>query len=346
MRSVRLYQLVAVLLVLQSCLRPLRSFQRTPQPAPPDYSNERYWAALPEKYDSADFQLKEYGIIDNQKNAKADLFFIIPSNYVSGTKWNVSLDDSIANRETDTLFCRLLASAFNESCKIYVPRYRTAVLYSYFTPIKKNSKAAFDLAYQDVRNAFQYYLKYYNKGRPIVIASDSQGTDYAVRLLKEFFDNENSNGLKKQLVEAYLIGMPVYDTTFKVIKPSSYPTHTGGFVTWNSVTHHTNTFYGRPVGTIVGVNPLNWKMDTTHVAASENKGSLPMTANKIDMGVADAKLARSGFLWVSKPDRTELEYPDIHSFYYHKNDYLFFYANIRENVKVRVEQFLKERSKH
>jgi hypothetical protein len=346
MRSEGLYKLVALCLVLQSCLRPVRSFKNTPQPFPPDYSNERYWAALPEKKDSADFQLTDYGIVDKQKDAKADLFFIIPSNYISGTKWNVSLDDSLANRETDTLFCRLLASAFNESCRIYVPRYRTAVLYAYFSPFKKNSKAAFDLAYQDVKNAFQYYLKHYNKGRPIVIASDSQGTDYAVRLIKDYFDDENKSELKKLFVEAYLIGMPIYDTTFKVIKPSSYPTHTGGFVTWNSVRYHTNTFYGRPVGNIVGVNPLSWKIDTSYVPVSQNKGSLPMKADKIDAGVADAKLAPSGFLWVSKPDRTELEYPDINSFYYHKNDYLFFYANIRENVKVRVEQFLKQHDKN
>ncbi len=344
MRPGSLYKLVILLSLFQSCLHPITPFIRTRQPLPPDYSKEKYWAALPDRLDSADFQLKRYGIIDRQKNAKADAFFVSPSNYLSGMKWNVSVDDSLANLETDTISCKLLASAFNGSCKVYVPRYRSAILYSYFTPIKKNSKAAFDLAYEDVKQAFLYYLEHYNKGRPIVIASDSQGTDYAIRLVKDFFDRES--GLKQQFVEAYLIGRPIYDTTFKMIRPSSYPTHIGGFVTWNSVSYHTNTFYGKPVGKIVGINPLSWKMDTAHIPASQNKGSLPISANKIDMGVADAKLAKSGFLWVSKPDRTEQEYPDINSSYYHKNDYLFFYMNIRENVKQRVEQFLKEKKEN
>jgi hypothetical protein len=322
------------------CLHPIRSFKRTGQPDPPDYSSEKYWAALPDKLDSADFQLKKYGVIDGQKNAKADVFFIAPTNYLSGMKWNVSVDDSMANATTDNIACKLLASVFNGSCKVYAPRYRSAILYSYFAPNKKNTKAAFNLAYDDVKKAFLYYLKNYNHGRPIVIASHSQGTDYGVRLVKEFFDKDTI--LRKQLVEAYLIGRPIYDTTFKLIKPSDSPKSTGGFVTWNTVSYNTNSFYGEPVGDIIGINPLSWKRDTVYFPVTYNKGSLPFTADRLDMTVADAKVALSGFLWVHKPDRTEEEYPGTNSFYYHKEDYAFFYMNIRDNVKERVEEFLKK----
>ncbi len=327
-----------------SCLHPILPFKYTQKPSPPDYALKKYWAALPNKIDSADFQLKKYGVVDGQKDANADVFFIPPTNYLSGMKWNVSVNDSIANAETDKIACKLLASAFNESCKVYVPRYRSAILYSYFAPIKKNAKAAFDLAYQDVKNAFLYYLKHYNNKRPIVIASHSQGTDYGVRLVKEFFDKDTV--LKDQLVEAYLIGRPIYDTTFKIIKPSYSATHTGGYVVWNSVSYHTNTFYGNPVGNVIGVNPLSWQGDTAYVAAENNKGGLPFTADMIEPSIVDAKLAPSGFLWVHKPDRKEDEYPGLTSFYYHKNDYAFFYMNIRENVKQRIEIYLKQKQKN
>src|SRR5690349_309898 len=76
-----------------SCMVPLRSFKHTPIPSPPDYSQRRYWAALPDQKDSADFQLPAYGIIDGQKNARADVFFIPPTNYVSGSHWNASVED-------------------------------------------------------------------------------------------------------------------------------------------------------------------------------------------------------------------------------------------------------------
>jgi len=331
---------LAVGVILLSCVIPLRSFKHTPQPSPPDYSLQKYWAALPDKKDSADFQLKEYGLIENQKNAKADVFFVAPANYLTGRHWNVSVDDSLANKVTDTTGCKLEASVFNECCRVYVPRCRSAILYSYFAS-KKNSKQATTLAYNDVKNAFLYYMKHYNKGRPIVIASHSLGTDYAIRLVKEFFDKDSV--LNKQLVVAYLIGRPIYETTFKFIKPSYSATQTGGYVVWNAVSYRTNTFYGNPVGKIIGVNPLSWKGDTAYVPVSCNKGSLPITAKKIDMNVADAKLAPSGFLWVHKPPRSTEEYPGVNTPYYHKNDYLFYYMNIRENVKQRVEEFLKEK---
>jgi hypothetical protein len=291
--------------------------------------------------DSADFQLVHYGVVDGQKHAKADVFFIPPTNYVVGRTWNIGVDDSTANAVTDNVGCKLLASSYNGSCKVYVPRYRTAIFYSYIAP-GKNARQAFDLAYSDVRNAFLYYMKHYNKGRPIVIAAHSQGTDYAVRLLKQFFDKDTV--LKRELVAAYLIGRPVYDTTFKLLKPMESPGETGGFVTWNSVSYHTNTFYTDPVGKIIGINPLSWKRDTAYMPETFNKGGLPFTASSIDTAIVDAKLAKSGFLWIHPPKKSLNEYPGINGFYFHKDDYAFFYMNIRENVALRVNQFLMKQT--
>lgn len=331
-----------VVLAAGSCIAPVRSFKHTPKPSAPDYANARYWAALPERKDSADFQLRAFGVIDGQQHAKVDAFFIPPTNYVVGKYWNVNVDDSVANAETDNIGCKLLASAYNGSCKIYAPRYRTAIFYSYIAP-GKNARMAFDLAYEDVRNAFIYYLKHYNKGRPFVIAGHSQGTDYAIRLLKDFFDKDTV--LNEKLVAAYLIGRPVFDTTFKQLKPMDAPGQTGGYVSWNSVSYHTNTFYGDPVGKIIGVNPLSWKRDTAYVSKTYNKGGLPFTAVRIDTAIVDAKLAPSGFLWVHVPSAASSdEYPGINTFYFHKDDYAFFYMNIRENVAFRVKQYLAQQS--
>jgi len=49
---------------------------------------------------------------------------------------------------------------------------------------------AFDLAYEDIKTAFEFYLKNHSHGRPIIIASHCQGTLYPGRLLKEFFENK------------------------------------------------------------------------------------------------------------------------------------------------------------
>lgn len=336
-------KIAALLSILfSSCLIPLRSFKHTKQPLPPDYSKRIYWAGLPDKLDSCDFQLPEFGIVDGQKKAMADVFFIPPTNYLSGQRWNASVNDSLSRELNQKIGCKLQASAFNGSCKVYVPHYRTAILYSYFAIRKKNGRQAFALAYSDVRAAFLYYLKHYNKGRPIIIASHSQGTDYAVTLVREFFDKDTL--LNKKLVAAYLIGRPIYDTTFRRMKLMNSPSEIGGYVTWNSVSYRTNTFYGDPVGDILGVNPLSWKADTAYVPREKNLGGLPFTANRVDSQVVDAKIAPSGFLWVHAPvlSKPLNHYPGMNTFYYHKNDYQFFYMNIRQNVKTRIEAYFKK----
>ena len=332
--------LLIIVITIGSCVRPYKLFKYTEQPHPPNYAKRKYWAALPGKKDGADFQIKKKGIINRQKSAKVDVFFIPPTNYLEGTKWNASVDDTALTNLTANIYGKYLLSVFNGSCKVYSPHIRSANIAAYFAD-KTNGGAAFNLAYEDVRKAFLHYLKYYNNGRPIIIAGHSQGTDYAIRLLKEFFDSNND--LNKKLVEAYLVGRPIYDTTFKYIKPSEYASHTGGYVGWNSVSYHTNTFYGNPVGEIIGVNPLSWKRDTAYVPKSKNKGSLQFYTDIIDDTLVDAKLAPSGFLWVNKPkDRTAKQYLGINSFYYHKNDYAFFYMNIRENVQLRVNEYLRK----
>jgi hypothetical protein len=336
--------LLFVLIFITKCAIPLRSFKNSKIPKAPNYNSYSYWASLPFMKDSADFELPEYGVEDQQNQAKVDVFYIHPTNYISGSRWNASFTDSTTRANTDIQACKFQASVFNASCKIYAPRFRAAIFFSYFAP-KKSADAAFDLAYKDVKEAFIYYLKHYNKNRPIIIASHSQGTDYGIRLIKDFFDNNKA--LSKKLVAAYLIGRPIYDTTFKTIKLSVNEYQTGGYVTWNSVSENTNTFMGEPVGNIVGVNPLSWKTDTVHVAASKNNGSLPFSFLKIEKQKFGAKLAPSGFLWVDVPKNTSNDdYKGTITPYYHFNDYSFFYMNIRENVAKRIESYYKSDKKN
>ena len=82
---------------------------------------------------------------------------------------------------------RYQASVFNRSCRVYAPRYRQAIV-RVFKEESKDGKKALDLAYRDVKRAFQYYLDHYNQNRDFIIASHSQGTLHCTRLLKEMID--------------------------------------------------------------------------------------------------------------------------------------------------------------
>jgi hypothetical protein len=42
-----------------------------------------------------------------------------------------------------------------------------------------------------VKDAFEYYLKNYNNGRPIIIAGHSQGSGHGARILKDYLMEKN-----------------------------------------------------------------------------------------------------------------------------------------------------------
>lgn len=146
-------------------------FNANDQPAAPDYSQEKYWSALPFRKDAADvIPGGEQWIDDSLK--QVDVFYIYPTVYTSGNTWNSDDNDAAQNKRVDTKPVHYQASVFNASCRVYVPRYRQAILKSFYN--KEEGAKALDFAYQDVKRAFQYYMEHYNHGRPIIIASHSQ----------------------------------------------------------------------------------------------------------------------------------------------------------------------------
>src|ERR1043165_7712169 len=88
------------------------------------------------------------------------------------------------------------------------------------------------LAFSDVCNAFEYYIAHYNKGRPFIIASHSQGTWHAEELLKKYIDGKE---LQKLFVAGYLIGGNVKKDAFTHLKIMTSPKETGGVVCWRTV---------------------------------------------------------------------------------------------------------------
>jgi hypothetical protein len=333
----RNYKYISVLIIsfgLQSCLFPPRAFEKSRHPKAPDYSKQEHWAALPSKEDKADLTIPNTGVIDKQSEAKADVFFIHPTTYRAGPIWNARLNMRMVNKRTDRLSMLYQASAFNGSCRVYAPRYRQASLVTYIEK-KGNAPKVFGLAYQDVRQAFLYYLNNYNQGRPFIIAAHSQGTDHAIRLINEFIKKDSA--LYGRFIVAYLIGRPINNKSVTAIQPCDSAEQCKCYNAWNVVPWGDSLLFRARARSLVSVNPLTWKRDTAYAPHSLNLGGLPLNHKFIDVGVADAKVAANGLVWVHRPKyRSNRDYLYIESNSFHTVEYNLFYMNIRENVKQRV----------
>ncbi len=303
----------------------------------PDYSNLNYWAAHPWKKDPSDSVPKP--LLKNfVKDLVVDVFFVHPTTLTANndTRWNAPIDDSVINAKTDFGSILYQASVFNEQCRVFAPRYRQAHLKAFYTN-EKAATEAFEMAYQDVKAAFEFYLANYNGGRPVIIASHSQGTKHAAHLLKDFFDGKT---LQNKLVCAYIIGLPVPENYFTNIPACKNANNTGCVVSWRTYkTGYTEpNFVAKENFKAIVVNPLSWSTDSNYVPAKNNKGGVLQNFNKIAPHVVDAQV-HNNILWTSKPDVFGKIFFTQKNF--HVGDINLFYMNIRENVKERIGAFWK-----
>jgi hypothetical protein len=302
----------------------------------PDYSKLQYWAANPYKKSLCD---STPAPIRNTffKDSSVDVFFLHPTSFEdkNDTRWNADINDSAINVKTDYNTILYQASAFNE-CRIFAPRYRQAHLRAYYSKDTGSALAAFDLAYLDLKNAFQYYMQHYNNGRPVIIASHSQGSTHAQRLLKEFFDGKP---LKNKLVAAYVIGMYIPENTFSDLKQCKDSLQTGCVIGWRSFKNgYEPDFIKKEKTRCYVTNPLTWDSGNEYAPKEMNLGAVLTKFNKLRLHAADAQI-HGNVLWLNKPHFPGRIFLLIKN--YHIGDINLFYMNIRENVHARIAAYRK-----
>lgn len=314
-----------------------------------DYSKLDYWAAHPNKNDPSD-SVPAPLIADFISDTTTDVFFLHPTTYldnkllkeppseISSPLWNADITNDALNSKTDNSTILYQGSIFNKAGRIFAPRYRQANYYAYFTRDTLNARSAFAVAYRDIEQAFKYYLDHYNNGRPIIIASHSQGTTHAKLLLKQFFENKP---LMKQLVVAYLVGMPVEEQYFKAIPVCEDSLQTGCFCSWRTLKEGYFTDYiKKETSRVLVTNPLSWTTTTDAVGRYKNTGSILLNFNKIIPNSTGGRIYKN-VLWVNKPQFFgNVLYRDKN---YHIGDYNLFYLNVRNNAAARVKAFQQKK---
>lgn len=340
-------------------------FEANKAPPPPDYARESSWAALPDKDDASD--RVPPGLVETSNPARdlVDVFYIHPTGFLKRTHWNASLEQEDDSDIPVSVMLAAQASAFNGCGRVFAPKYRQASIFAFLLPLlvpqQNDAYQALDLAYEDVARAFDYFIEHYSQGRPFIVASHSQGTHHALRLLWEKIDR---TPLYSRLIAAYTIGLGVpkdyFERAFHNIVPCNSPTQTGCLITWDT-SREGSWFHlprvhrypdkweyagGKPRFCI---NPLTWTESEERAPASLHLGALvaKMVPKKVNPdgcafeGISPAHTwaqCHDGRLWIA-----EQAHGPFYDWFgvYHNYDINLFWMNLRENARARADTYLR-----
>ena len=201
---------------------------------------------------------------------------------------------------------------------------------------------------------------------PFIIASHSQGTHHALRLLQEEID---ATRLRSRLVAAYLIGgaiipvSPEWFASMTTIEPCERAEDLHCVVHWDTMPEGADPM--QRAADSLCTNPLTWRVNEERAPAELNEGAVvPEGTYNTAFGSKDDAPTQQTFeaLDTPQPGQTWAQCRDGSLFArdqtgtgfaamgsdemgtYHGLDYALFYMNIRNNAKLRVNRYLARAS--
>jgi hypothetical protein len=174
-----------------------------------DYGKAESWLCRPGRTDACAIDLSTTIVAANGKltretwttNAKApiDCFYVYPTVSRDST----GNSDMVAGPE-ETGVIRAQFARFGSKCRVYAPLYRQVTLTALRAFLTGKPLAADRaLAYNDVLDAWNYYLEHDNNGRGVVLIGHSQGSMVLTQLIKNEIDGKP---IQSRIVSALLLG--------------------------------------------------------------------------------------------------------------------------------------------
>lgn len=273
MKNKSLFAVLIVLLVVSlSCKRQPQGDETTSI----DYADTAFWYSIGGETHAADVfyvypTVSTISFIDNDSSWYAD----------------ITLPKVREEANDNQRFNKMLYGEYN----FYAPYYRQMIFEAYQQPDSVLNQLV-ETPAQDITDAFQYYMEYFNQGRPFFLVGHSQGSQVLIELLKKGMTEEQ----RRQMVAAYCIGYHVTSEELaeypEALKPAT-DSLMQGLVVFNSVTDTTAiSMVSR--GDVVGINPTTWTMANDTVPA------------EFQLGMAKYNDARDSVIIVPCPTRTWL----------------------------------------
>lgn len=271
----------------------------------------------------------------------ADVFFLCPTvSMGSDTDWNASIEDENTKAGFLTT-AKMELGIYDENAVVYVPYYEEAT-FAVYSLDQDEREPYMEIAYADVKAAFAYYLEQSDPDRPLILAGFSQGADMVIRLMKDYF---NDDELADRLVAAYAIGWELTKEDVEEnpwVVPAEGEIDTGCVITFSSEAENITESLMVPEDSwTYSINPLNWETDSTKADASLNKGACFTDSSgaivkeipNLTGAYIDEKRGTLKCTDIDPDIYTSSIFPDG---VYHLYDYQFFYRNLQDNVAARL----------
>lgn len=325
---------------------PAGHFQAAQAGAGPDYALATSWLARPGIPDDASKWLPDG--VPASPATPAAVFFVHPTTYLIGDRWNAPLRPDPVTEARTRLFVQSQASAFTSTGEIWAPRYRQAA-YGAFLLKSSDSQKALDLAYGDVSAAFDRFVREAGD-RPIILAGHSQGALQLERLLREKIAGKP---IARRIIAAYVVGWPVSSTADLPalgFPACTSPEQAGCILSWMSFADPPNpNFFSqweKTKGFAGGdrrqedglcVNPITGTQDG-NAPAQVNAGTLIPTANFQSATMAPGRVGAhcSNGLLVIDGDIPAFTPPPLPGNNFHIYDYALFWGSIRRDAERRL----------
>ena len=244
-----------------------------------------------------------------------------------------------------------------KSVRAFVPyvhqlTYRSVASVMKKHPLSKNEWKHFERGMKESVEAFRYYLKHCNQGRPYILLGHSQGSMDLYYLIEHCPEIKKENGF----VTAYLVGLPHAETERirrdfgSRVTMAQNAGDLGVVAVWNTQNAQANADFMAGKGCYC-INPLNWRTDAVpagrdqHILAyfyDYRNGSVKTRKGMFGARVDPAR----GVLIVDLPSDSVW---DAKGFMgkgiFHMNDIWFFAGNLRANAEHRVRLWKKEYKK-
>jgi len=321
-----------------------------------------------------DYSKEENWLVNEKDKVGCDYDLI----YIVGTSINFPSLESGVGTNLDEFVTMALANynsvgkPLNDNARAFVPKQRQIALMHALKKYQSHNDIIRDIGlyepYYDLEAALDYYFANYNKDakRPFVLAGHSQGAASCQVLLEKYFLNSERKKYLKSLVCIYALGYGISKKWFDGLNKDNLIHFATGKDDYHSVVSWNLEGDGEKgksflladdeYDTLL-INPLNWKVDETYTPKELNKGVVMDDGKPIgqftlfyteeNKYLFDAKIDLKRGSLITTCCTNYIAFPGAGEVWggksLHSYDARAFHSNLKENVRLRVNNFINKK---